>query len=60
MILALENDRYTRRQLRMIIRPLSDEFIDSSPEAVSSHCYRLEICHPPVGPEPIEQLDNEG
>ena len=46
MILALENDRYTRRQLRMIIRPLSEEFIYGSPESVSSDCYRLEIYHP--------------
>ncbi|MCP4126156.1 MAG: hypothetical protein GY753_03725 [Gammaproteobacteria bacterium] len=61
MILALvDNDRHTRRQLRMIIRPLSEEFIDSSPEAVPPCCYRLEPYQPSVGPNTTEQLDKEG
>lgn len=61
MIFALvDNDRHTRRQLRMIIRPLSDEFINSSPEAVSPCCYRLEPCQPYARPETTEQLDKEG
>jgi hypothetical protein len=57
MILALvDNDRYARLQLRMIIRPLSDEFIDSSPEDVSPCCYRLEPRR--LGSQPIEQSDD--
>ncbi|MCP3669751.1 MAG: hypothetical protein GY814_04855 [Gammaproteobacteria bacterium] len=61
MILALvDNDRHTRRQLRMIIRPLSDEFIDSSPEAVPPCCYRLEPRQSSAGAKSTEQLDKEG
>jgi hypothetical protein len=43
MILALvDNDRRRRQQLRMIIRPLSDEFIHGSPECMPRDCYRIE------------------
>ncbi len=43
MMLALVNDeRQLRRDLYMIIRPLSDEFIHGSPEALSAECYRVE------------------
>jgi hypothetical protein len=38
----VDNDRYRRRQLRMIIRPLSDEFIHGSPESLPRDCYRIE------------------
>jgi len=61
MILALvDNDRHRRQELRMIIRPLSDEFIDSSPEAVSPYYYRLEPSHPPSGILAIEFSDDKG
>ncbi len=43
MMLALvNNERQMRRDLRVIIRPLSDEFIHGSPEAMSADSYRLE------------------
>ena len=43
MMLALvNNERQLRRDLHMIIRPLSDEFIHGSPEALSADCYRME------------------
>jgi len=61
MILALvDNDRHRRLQLRMIIRPLSDEFIDGSPEVVPPDCYRLEPSRPPSGLLDIELSDDEG
>jgi len=43
MMLALvNNEREMRRDIRMIIRPLSDEFIHGSPESQSADSYRLE------------------
>lgn len=43
MMLALVNsERQMRRDIRMIIRPLSDEFIHGSPESLSADSYRLE------------------
>lgn len=43
MMLALvNNERQMRRDIRMIIRPLSDEFIHGSPESLSADLYRLE------------------
>ncbi len=43
MMLALvNNERQMRQDLRMIIRPLSDEFVHGSPEALSADCYRME------------------
>lgn len=61
MILALvDNDRQRRRQLQMIIRPLSDEFLDSSPEAPAPGSYRLEPSSLPSRTRVNEQLDREG
>jgi hypothetical protein len=45
MMLALVNDERQRRQeLRMIIQPLSDDFINGSPESLPVDSFRLQAC----------------
>jgi hypothetical protein len=43
MMLALVNsERQSREELRMIIRPLSDDFIHGSPESLPVDSYRMQ------------------
>lgn len=43
MMLALVNsERQSREKLRMIIHPLSDDFIHGSPEALPLESYRMQ------------------
>jgi hypothetical protein len=42
MLAMVINDRERREELRMIIHPLSDDFIHGSPEALPIESYRMQ------------------
>ncbi len=61
MMLALvNNERQMRRELRMVIRPLSDEFIQGSPEELPADCYRLEPRLANEANRRLARLEREG
>ncbi len=61
MMLALvNNERQMRRDLRMVIRPLSDEFIHGSPEELPVDCYRLEPRLADEANRRLARLEQEG
>lgn len=61
MMLALVNsERQRRQELRMIIHPLSDEFIHGSPEALPADSYRMQSHSPDSLSIRLENIQHQG